>query len=319
MRHVLSATVQNVPGVLAHVAGMFASRGFNIDSLAVGETEDPRLSRMTFVVVGDDSVLEQVRKQLEKIVTVVRVDDVSSRDHVERDLMLIKVKMKPGQRMEIRELAEIFRGRIVDVAPDEVMVEIAGQEKKDRGVHRPDAAVRHRRAGAHRPNRHGPQHRPHATTSAPACESSPNRRSGISSHDEHGRIVDRAKLPRTQILTSVYRTSNHRTSYRIPRSIPMAATIYYDKDADLDALKGKTVAIIGYGSQGHAQAQNLRDSGVNVVVGQRPGGKNYDLAISHGFKPSQRRRRRQSRPTSSTSSSPTSCKATSTKRKSNPT
>jgi len=130
MRHVLSATVQNVPGVLAHVAGMFASRGFNIDSLAVGETENPKLSRMTFVVVGDDSVLAQVRKQLEKIVTVVRVDDVSARDHVERDLMLIKVKAKPGQRLEIRELCEIFRGRIVDVAPDEVTVEISGQEKK---------------------------------------------------------------------------------------------------------------------------------------------------------------------------------------------
>jgi acetolactate synthase-1/3 small subunit len=130
MRHVLSATVQNVPGVLAHVAGMFASRGFNIDSLAVGETESPKLSRMTFVVVGDDSVLAQVRKQLEKIVTVVRVDDVSARDHVERDLMLIKVKAKAGQRSEIRELCEIFRGRIVDIAPEEVMVEIAGQEKK---------------------------------------------------------------------------------------------------------------------------------------------------------------------------------------------
>ena len=130
MRHVISATVQNVPGVLAHVAGMFASRGYNIDSLAVGETDDPRLSRMTFVVVGDDRVLEQVRKQLEKIVTVVRVDDVSSRDHVERDLMLIKVSVKPGQRAEIRELADIFRARIVDVSPDEVMVEISGQEKK---------------------------------------------------------------------------------------------------------------------------------------------------------------------------------------------
>jgi len=130
MRHVLSATVQNVPGVLAHVAGMFASRGYNIDSLAVGETDDPRLSRMTFVVVGDDRVLEQVRKQLEKIVTVVKVDDVSSRDHVERDLMLIKVRMKAGQRAEIRELADIFRARIVDVAPEEVTVEISGQEKK---------------------------------------------------------------------------------------------------------------------------------------------------------------------------------------------
>ncbi|MEX2171897.1 MAG: acetolactate synthase small subunit [Pirellulales bacterium] len=130
MRHVLSALVQNVPGVLAHVAGMLASRGYNIDSLAVGETEDPQLSRMTFVVVGDDSVLEQVRKQLEKIVTVVRVDDVSSRDHVERDLMLIKVKAPEGKRSEIRELTGIFRGRIVDVAPDEVIVEISGQERK---------------------------------------------------------------------------------------------------------------------------------------------------------------------------------------------
>ena len=130
MRHVLSAVVQNVPGVLAHVSGMLASRGYNIDSLAVGETEDPNLSRMTFVVVGDDRILDQVRKQLEKIVTVVQVDDISSRDHVERDLMLIKVKMKQGQRAEIRELASIFRGRIVDVAPEQVTVEIAGQEKK---------------------------------------------------------------------------------------------------------------------------------------------------------------------------------------------
>ena len=130
MRHVLSAVVQNVPGVLAHVAGMLASRGYNIDSLAVGETEDPQLSRMTFVVVGDDSVLEQVRKQLEKIVTVVRVDDVSSRDHVERDLMLIKVEATEGKRSEIRELTNIFRGRIVDVATDQVMIEISGQERK---------------------------------------------------------------------------------------------------------------------------------------------------------------------------------------------
>jgi len=130
MRHVLSALVQNVPGVLSHISGMLASRGYNIDSLAVGETETPHLSRMTFVVVGDDSVLEQVRKQLEKIVTVVRVDDVSSQDHVERDLMLIKIATAQGQRSEIRELAEVFRGRIVDVAPEMVMIEISGQERK---------------------------------------------------------------------------------------------------------------------------------------------------------------------------------------------
>ncbi len=130
MRHVLSAVVQNVPGVLSHVAGMLASRGYNIDSLAVGETEDPNLSRMTFVVVGDENVLAQVRKQLEKIVTVVRVHDVSATDYVERDLMLIKVSTKGDQRTEVRELTKIFRGRIVDVAPDELMIEISGQERK---------------------------------------------------------------------------------------------------------------------------------------------------------------------------------------------
>jgi len=131
MRHVLSAVVQNVPGVLAHVSGMLASRGYNIDSLAVGETEDPNLSRMTFVVVGDDRILDQVRKQLEKIVTVVHVDDISSRDHVERDLMLLKVQAPPGsKRSEIRELVEIFRAKIVDVGPEELMIEISGRESK---------------------------------------------------------------------------------------------------------------------------------------------------------------------------------------------
>ena len=131
MRHVLSAVVQNVPGVLAHISGMLASRGYNIDSLAVGETEDPNLSRMTFVIVGDDRILEQVRKQLEKIVTVVRVVDISASDYVERDLMLMKVTAPPGrQRSEVRELVEIFRARIVDVGAEEIMVEISGRENK---------------------------------------------------------------------------------------------------------------------------------------------------------------------------------------------
>ncbi|HEY6563640.1 MAG TPA: acetolactate synthase small subunit [Pirellulaceae bacterium] len=131
MRHVLSALVHNVPGVLAHISGMLASRGYNIDSLAVGETEDPQLSRMTFVVVGDDRVLEQVRKQLEKIVTVVRVDDISSQDYVERDLMLIRVQGRAGgTRSEIRELTSIFRGRIVDVGPEDLLIEISGRETK---------------------------------------------------------------------------------------------------------------------------------------------------------------------------------------------
>ena len=130
MRHVLSALVQNQPGVLAHISGMLASRGFNIDSLAVGETEDANLSRMTFVVHGDDAELEQVRKQLDKIVTVVKVQDISSEDFVERDLMLIKVKAVPPQRMEISLLVEMFRGRVVDISADTLMIEISGQERK---------------------------------------------------------------------------------------------------------------------------------------------------------------------------------------------
>jgi acetolactate synthase-1/3 small subunit len=130
MRHVLSAVVHNQPGVLAHVSGMLASRGFNIDSLAVGETEDPNLSRMIFVVKGDDAVLEQVRKQLDKIVTVVKVQDISAEDFVERDLMLIKVKATSTQRMEITLLVEMFRARVVDVGATDLMIEISGTERK---------------------------------------------------------------------------------------------------------------------------------------------------------------------------------------------
>ena len=130
MRHVLSAVVQNQPGVLAHIAGMLASRGFNIDSLAVGETEHHDLSRMTFVIHGDDNVLDQVRKQLDKIITVVRVDDISSENFVERDLMLIKVCCPAAKRPELFLIAESFRGKVVDIQLENIMLEIAGTEGK---------------------------------------------------------------------------------------------------------------------------------------------------------------------------------------------
>ena len=130
MRHVLSALVMNQPGVLAHISGMLASRAYNIDSLAVGATENPEFSRITFVVNGNEKTLDQVRKQLEKIVTVVTVQDFSGEDYVERDLMLIKVSTENGRRGEIRELVDIFRGRIVDVGATHVMIEISGRESK---------------------------------------------------------------------------------------------------------------------------------------------------------------------------------------------
>ncbi len=131
MRHILSALVMNQPGVLAHISGMMASRAFNIDSLAVGPTENPEYSRMTFVVGGGDRVLDQVRKQLEKIVTVVQVMDYKDEDFVERDLMLIKVKTPTSEiRSQLKELVDIFRARIVDVSAEHLMIEISGQEKK---------------------------------------------------------------------------------------------------------------------------------------------------------------------------------------------
>jgi acetolactate synthase I/III small subunit len=129
-RHVISALVQNKPGVLAHVAGMFAGRGFNIDSLVVGRTENPDFSRMTIVVIGDDRVLDQVRKQLAKIIEVVKVRDLMELDYVERDLMLIRVNATPARRTEVVELARLFRGRVVDVAPASLLIELAGTEKK---------------------------------------------------------------------------------------------------------------------------------------------------------------------------------------------
>jgi acetolactate synthase-1/3 small subunit len=120
----------NEPGVLAHVAGMFSARGFNIDSLVVGRTEDPDLSRMTIVVNADDRILEQVRKQLAKIVTVVRVRDYKDLPFVERDLALIKVSTPPGKRSEVIELAGLFRAHVVDVGTNTIMIQIAGEEEK---------------------------------------------------------------------------------------------------------------------------------------------------------------------------------------------
>jgi len=109
---------------------MFSARGFNIDSLVVGRTEDPALSRMTIVVNADDRILEQVRKQLAKIVTVVKVRDYKDLPFVERDLALIKVSTPAGKRSEVIELVNLFRGQVVDVGPSTVMVQIGGEEEK---------------------------------------------------------------------------------------------------------------------------------------------------------------------------------------------
>ncbi len=129
-KHIFSVLVQNQPGVLAHIAGMFAARGFNIDSLVVGRTEDPEFSRMVIVSTADDLQMEQVRKQLGKIVTVVKVRNLAEQDCVERDLLLIQVHCPPEKRAELHDLANVFRGSIADVGSKTVTIQLIGPEDK---------------------------------------------------------------------------------------------------------------------------------------------------------------------------------------------
>ncbi len=130
MKKTISVLVQNQSGVLAHVAGMFAARGYNIDSLAVGRTDDPNISRMTIVVIGDDAVLEQVRKQLGKIVPVLKIFDFTTSPLAERELMLISVASPAEKRPEIHSLVEMFNGKVVDIGSNFVTVEVAGPNEK---------------------------------------------------------------------------------------------------------------------------------------------------------------------------------------------
>ncbi|MBN2711582.1 MAG: acetolactate synthase small subunit [Planctomycetes bacterium] len=130
MRHIISVIVENKPGVLSRVSNLFSARGFNIESLAVGETEDPNRSRMTIAVAGDENVLEQVRKQLSKLIDTIKVTDFSDIPFIERDLVLIKLKIVPAKRSEIIEIANIFRGKIVDVSERTLTIEASGTEEK---------------------------------------------------------------------------------------------------------------------------------------------------------------------------------------------
>ena len=130
MKHVISVLVENKVGVLSRITGLFSGRGFNIESLAVGETEDTNISRMTIVVSGDASILEQVRKQLGKVIDTIKVTDYTGTDYVERNLILIKVSALPGKRNEIIELVDVFRGKVIDVGQKDMIVEISGPEDR---------------------------------------------------------------------------------------------------------------------------------------------------------------------------------------------
>jgi acetolactate synthase I/III small subunit len=134
MKHIISVLVENKPGVLSRVSGLFARRGFNIESLAVGTTEDPSVSRMTIVASGDDQVLEQITKQLYKLIDVIRVFDIPKDVALERELVLIKVSCNEKTRPEIIEIVDVFRGRVVDVSGDAVTIELTDEEDKINGI-----------------------------------------------------------------------------------------------------------------------------------------------------------------------------------------
>ncbi len=130
MRHTISVLVENHFGVLAHVAGLFSARGFNIDSLAVGETEDPTVSRITIMAHGDDRVIEQIIKQLNKLIDVIKVQDLSEEENIARELVLVKVHASASIRSDILQIVNTFRAKVVDVSPDSLTVEVTGSEEK---------------------------------------------------------------------------------------------------------------------------------------------------------------------------------------------
>ncbi len=130
MRHIISLLMENEAGALSRVAGLFSSRGYNIESLTVAATEDPTLSRMTLVTAGSDDVIEQITKQLNKLIEVVKVVDLSDGNHIERELMLVKVRAVGKDREEIKRMADIFRGRIIDVTERSYTIELTGTGSK---------------------------------------------------------------------------------------------------------------------------------------------------------------------------------------------
>jgi acetolactate synthase-1/3 small subunit len=130
MRHIISILIENESGALSRVSGLFSARAYNIESLTVAPTEDPSLSRMTIVSVGSDDVIEQITKQLNKLIDVVKVVDLSEAAHIERELMLVKVRATGKDREEMKRIADIFRGRIIDVTESTYVIELTGNGAK---------------------------------------------------------------------------------------------------------------------------------------------------------------------------------------------
>ena len=236
MKHIIAVLLENEPGALSRVVALFSARGYNIESLTVAPTEDPSLSRMTIVTTGSDEVIEQITKHLNRLIEVVKVVDLTEGSYTERELMLIKVRAVGKERDEMKRMADIFRGRIIDVTEKSYTTRTHRRFRQARRLPGGDRPRGDSRDGAHRHQRHRP------------------RRT-----DPQG------------LTHNLFHTEN-------------SMKVYYDKDADLSLIKGKKVTIVGYGSQGHAHAQNLSDSGVKVTVGLRKGGASWSKVEKAGLK-----------------------------------
>ena len=231
--HTISVLVENEFGVLARVAGLFSGRGFNIESLTVNEDPlDPTVSRIVLVATGDDQILEQINKQLNKLVSVIKVTDFKDVETVDREMVMVKVAVDERTRSELDSIVTAFRAHVVDIGPRAVTVELTGDDEKIKAF---IALV---------------------------------RPLGIKEIVRSGKIaMARAVQLSTTITSHRARELNSPTANKFRENIAMK--VYYDRDADLSALAAKKIAIIGFGSQGHAHALNLRDSGMDVRVGLR--------------------------------------------------
>jgi ketol-acid reductoisomerase len=257
--HIVSVLVENKAGVLARVASLFSRRGFNIYSLAVAPTDNPLLSRITIVVDVESAPLEQILRQLDKLINVVDIFELAPEDATEREMLLATLSATPADRGQVIGLVGVFEGKIVDVGQDRMTVMLAGTPSKIddfENLIRPYGIVELQRTGR---------------VALPKLA-----RRAARLHSIAGGAPDPA--PRTPRLP--------RPGTAVPRPTRQAemAKLYYESDADASLIQGRKVAVIGYGSQGHAHALNLAESGVDVRVGLRAGSSSTQKATEAGLR-----------------------------------
>ena len=262
--HILSVLVENKAGVLARVAGLFSRRGYNIFSLAVAPSDDERLSRITIVVDVESAPLEQIVKQLDKLIPVVAITELDPAFSRERELLLATVAVDTETRGQVIQLVGVFEGKIVDVGFDRLTIMMAGAPSKVDDFEeliRVYGIVELQRTGR---------------VALPMLD----RSEGRSTSTVGGRALG--------LTTSRHTGSNqvqpHRFRPHREGRLSTMATLYYEKDADPSLIGGRKVAIVGYGSQGHAHALNLSESGVDVRVGLREGSGSKQKAEEAGLR-----------------------------------